>query len=98
MTTVFKHFMFERDVRNVVVVTIDVQGSPVNVFADEVIQELTEIVNILEREMPRAVIFRSNKPSGFLAGADVKRIQRIPTEEEAGNVQAIGQHLFDRIE
>ena len=45
MTNVFKHFLVERDVRNVVAVTIDVQGSPVNIFADEVVQELIEIVN-----------------------------------------------------
>ncbi len=98
MTSVFKHFLVERDVNNVVVVTIDVQGSPVNIFADEVVQELNEIVTQLERDTPRAVVFKSNKPSGFLAGADVKRIQRIPTQEEARNVQAIGQQLFDRIE
>jgi 3-hydroxyacyl-CoA dehydrogenase/enoyl-CoA hydratase/3-hydroxybutyryl-CoA epimerase len=98
MTTAFKHFLVERDARNVAVVTIDVQGSPVNIFADEVVQELIEIVNQLERETPRAVVFRSNKPTGFLAGADVKRIQRIPTEEEARTVQSVGQQLFDRIE
>lgn len=98
MTNVFKHFLVERDVHNVAVVTLDVQGSPVNIFADEVVQELNEVVNLLERETPRAVVFRSSKPSGFLAGADVKRIQRIPTEEEARNVQEVGQQLFDRIE
>ncbi|HEV3386939.1 MAG TPA: 3-hydroxyacyl-CoA dehydrogenase NAD-binding domain-containing protein [Gemmata sp.] len=98
MTNVFKHFLVERDVRNVVAVTVDVQGSPVNIFADEVVQELIEIVNRLEQEPPRAIVFKSNKPTGFLAGADVKRIQRIPTEEEARAVQSVGQQLFDRIE
>jgi 3-hydroxyacyl-CoA dehydrogenase/enoyl-CoA hydratase/3-hydroxybutyryl-CoA epimerase len=98
MTTVFKHFQLERDVRNVVVIAIDIQGSPVNIFADDVVQELIEIVNLLERETPKAVVFKSNKATGFLAGADVKRIQRIPTEEEARTVQSVGQQLFDRIE
>jgi 3-hydroxyacyl-CoA dehydrogenase/enoyl-CoA hydratase/3-hydroxybutyryl-CoA epimerase len=98
MTTVFKNFLVVRDANGVATVTFDVQGSPVNVFADEVVEELIRIVDSLEQETPKAVVFRSNKPSGFLAGADVKRIQRIPTKDEARSVQAIGQQLFDRIE
>lgn len=98
MAATFKHFRFDRDTRGVATLTLDVQGSPVNIFADDVVEELSEIVNLLEKETPRVVVFRSGKPSGFLAGADVRRIQQIPTEEEARSVQSVGQQLFDRIE
>lgn len=98
MTPEFKHFQVSRDARGVAAVTFDVQGSPVNIFADEVVRELIEIISQFERDTPRAVLFRSNKPSGFLAGADVRRIQQIPTEQEARSVQAVGQQLFDRVE
>ena len=98
MTGTFKHFVCERDPRGVETVTFNVQGSPVNIFADEVVEELSQIVDELERDKPKAVVFRSSKPSGFLAGADVKRIQQIPTHEMAQTVQSIGQKLFDRVE
>ncbi len=96
--TAFRQLRLERDSRGVATVTFDVEGSPVNVFADEVIGELTEVVASLEHDPPRAVVFRGGKPSGFLAGADVKRIQSLPGEAEAREVQKIGQQLFDRIE
>jgi 3-hydroxyacyl-CoA dehydrogenase/enoyl-CoA hydratase/3-hydroxybutyryl-CoA epimerase len=98
MSADYKHFQVSRDGRGVATVVLDVQNSPVNVFADEVVQELIAIVDSLERDVPQAVVFRSNKPTGFLAGADVKRIQKIPTPDEARAVQLVGQQLFDRVE
>jgi 3-hydroxyacyl-CoA dehydrogenase/enoyl-CoA hydratase/3-hydroxybutyryl-CoA epimerase len=82
----------------VVTVAFDVPDSPVNVFNDAVVRELTEVVSFLEREPARVVVFRSAKPSGFFAGADVHHIRRIGTQAEASMVQSVGQELFDRIE
>ncbi len=98
MSDDFRHLRMERDGRGVVTVTFDVLGSPVNVFNDATTGELVEVVSRLERDPPRVVVFRSGKPSGFIAGADIHRIQRITTEAEARAVQSAGHELFERME
>ena len=94
----FRHLRTERDERGIETITIDLQDAPVNVFNAELAAELVEVVARLERDPPRMAVFRSGKESGFLAGADVREIQRIRTEEEAHAVTAAGQVLFDRVE
>jgi 3-hydroxyacyl-CoA dehydrogenase/enoyl-CoA hydratase/3-hydroxybutyryl-CoA epimerase len=94
----FRHLRLTLDTRGVATVTFDVQGAPLNVFTDEVFVDLRSAVEELERTPPRAVVFRSAKPSGFMAGADVHRIQRIETEAEVRAVLAAGHELFARIE
>ena len=63
----------ERDARGVATVIFDVKDSPVNVFNDEIAQELQQVVEQIERDPPKAAVFRSAKPAGFIAGADVAR-------------------------
>jgi 3-hydroxyacyl-CoA dehydrogenase/enoyl-CoA hydratase/3-hydroxybutyryl-CoA epimerase len=94
----FRHLRLEHDGRGVATVWFDVQGVPVNVFNDEVVGELQEVVGQLERQPPRVVVFRSAKMSGFLAGADLRRIQQIQTADEVRMVLRAGHELFDRIE
>src|SRR5688572_28468137 len=94
----FRHLRLDRDTRGVATVSIDVQGVPVNVFNDELFGELRQAVGQLERDPPRVVAFRSAKPSGFLAGADVHQIRRLESEAEVRTVLAAGQELFDRVE
>src|SRR5262245_40820518 len=98
MSNGFQPLRLDRDPRGVATVTFDVQGSPVNVFNDEMFRELGRAVEQLERDSPRAVVFRSAKPSGFMAGADVHHIRRIESETEARAVIDAGHELFDRVE
>lgn len=98
MSDGFQHLQLDRDSRGVATVTFDVQGSPVNVFNEEVFRNLQRAIEQLERDPPHAVVFRSAKPSGFMAGADVHRIRQVETEVEARAVLAAGHELFDRVE
>jgi 3-hydroxyacyl-CoA dehydrogenase/enoyl-CoA hydratase/3-hydroxybutyryl-CoA epimerase len=56
------------------------------------------VVEEFERNPPRAALFRSAKPSGFIVGADVHEIRRLKSEDEVRSVLAAGQQLFDRVE
>jgi 3-hydroxyacyl-CoA dehydrogenase/enoyl-CoA hydratase/3-hydroxybutyryl-CoA epimerase len=94
----FRHVRLERDNHGIATVTIDVQGSPVNVFNAEVVGDLQRAVERLEHDPPRALVFRSGKPTGFFAGADVKEIRKLRSEDEARAVQHAGQQFFDRID
>jgi 3-hydroxyacyl-CoA dehydrogenase/enoyl-CoA hydratase/3-hydroxybutyryl-CoA epimerase len=98
MPDAFRHLHLDRDTRGVATVTLEVKDSPVNVFNDEVAAELSSVVDQLENQPPRLAVFRSGKASGFLAGADVKQIQGLRTENDVRAVLAAGQNLFDRVE
>ena len=94
----FRHLRLDRDPRGVATVCFDVTGVPVNIFNDEVFHELREVIEQLQRDTPRAVVFRSAKPSGFLAGADIRRVRGMQSAAEVQTVLAAGHELFDRIE
>ncbi len=94
----FRHMKIDRDSRGVVTVTLDVAGSPVNVFNEQVFAELRDVVEELEHKPPRVVVFRSGKASGFLAGAEVHQIRRLESADHVRAVLTAGQELFVRIE
>lgn len=97
--TRFRHFRIATDVHGVVTVTLDVKGRPLNVFDDEVLTELGQIVSLLETRGETAmVVFRSGKESGFLAGADVRAIRGLDSREQVERVLMMGQQLFNRVE
>lgn len=94
----FRHLRLQRDARGVATVSLDVKDVPMNVFNDEVARELQQVLERIQRDPPRALVIRSAKPSGFLAGADVRQIRKLETEEQVRSVLTAGQELFNRIE
>ena len=94
-----KHIRTERTDDDLVQVILNVAGRSVNVLDEDVLLELEQVVAGLEEDTGLAgVLFRSSKPSGFLAGADVARIAKIRTAGEARAIVRRGQELFSRIE
>lgn len=99
MDSSVKNFRVETDNRGVVTATLDVPDRPMNVFDSGVIAELESLVTEWERAKDiKAIVFRSGKPSGFLAGADINVIQSISTPKEADEIIGRGQNLFTRVE
>ena len=96
-----RNFTVETDDRGVMTATLDVPERPMNVFEDSVLTDLNAIVDHVEKDAGQSVkmlVFRSGKPSGFLAGADIHRLQQIKNEKEAGWILDQGQKLFNRLE
>lgn len=93
------NFRLSRDSRNVLTVTLDVPGRSCNVFDESVIAELQMLVDHWEHDPElKLVLFRSDKESGLLAGADLLTIRAIRNRETADQIVTIGQKLFDRLE
>jgi len=98
MNLTLKNFSVDSDDRNVVTVTLDVPGRSMNVLDRDVMRELCDVITALEKaDAARAVIFRSGKESGFLAGADVNVIAQLTAPEQARELIEAGQNLFARV-
>ncbi|TWT78993.1 Fatty acid oxidation complex subunit alpha [Planctomycetes bacterium CA13] len=95
----YESFDVRTDRRGVTTITLDVPGRPMNVFDGSVMKELNDIVRRLQTDLDcKAVVFRSGKESGFLAGADVNAIAAISSPVEAAKLIDEGQRLFNTID
>jgi 3-hydroxyacyl-CoA dehydrogenase/enoyl-CoA hydratase/3-hydroxybutyryl-CoA epimerase len=92
------HFRLDPATRGLATLWIDVAGQRVNVLNRAVLTELGQVVEHLAG-LPdlETVILRSPKPSGFLAGADLKEFARIRTAEEAEALSRLGQDVFQKL-
>ncbi len=88
-----------RDSRGVVTAILNVADSSVNLFNETVLHDLDELILAVEDDQSvRAVVFRSGKESGFLAGADLHAIQSLSGAEDAEAICRAGQDLFLRLQ
>ncbi len=67
----WKHWKLARDDDGVAWVVIDKQGASANTLSEDVLIELADVLEKLERDLPKGVVLRSAKRSGFIAGADI---------------------------
>lgn len=79
-------------------VILDQQNTDTNVLSVSVLEQLDELLNQIEANPPKAVVFRSGKAKGFIAGADVKEFLDVTSIQEALIMIKRGQTLFGRIE
>lgn len=84
---------------DVAVVTIDVPGASVNTLRPELMRDLEQALDEVERDPAvRAVILVSGKDDGFIAGADIAMFGEVGSVEEGVELSRAGQRAFDRLE
>ncbi|HKZ74210.1 MAG TPA: 3-hydroxyacyl-CoA dehydrogenase NAD-binding domain-containing protein, partial [Steroidobacteraceae bacterium] len=88
----------ERDAEDILWLTLDKPGTSANVLSRDVLLELDELLKALEGKPPRGVAVRSAKPSGFVAGADIKEFTALRSQSEAYELVRRGQSVLDRLE
>ncbi len=93
----FRHWSTEQDAEGIVVVTFDRAGSSVNTFSREVLDELDELIERLSFEPPRGVVFRSGKPAGFIAGADIREFEGFAASGHVLDAISNGQRVFQNL-
>ncbi|HEX2201229.1 MAG TPA: hypothetical protein VHH93_04390, partial [Gammaproteobacteria bacterium] len=97
----YKHWHSEVDGNGIVWLHLDQQGTTTNVLSSEVLRELKGVLEELEatpNRQPRGLVILSAKPSGFIAGADVREIAAIQDADQALDLIRTGQSIFNRIE
>jgi len=87
-----------RDDDGILWLVLDKQDTDTNVLSISVLEQLDSLLDEIEKDLPKAVIFRSGKARGFIAGADVKEFLDVTTTQEALIMIKRGQKLFSRIE
>ncbi len=79
------------------VVTFDVVGDAMNTWTEEAITGFREVLENLEKdESLKGVIFISGKRDNFFAGADLKMLEKMKSEEEIRTALEVFHDSFNR--
>jgi 3-hydroxyacyl-CoA dehydrogenase/enoyl-CoA hydratase/3-hydroxybutyryl-CoA epimerase len=92
------HWRLEIDADGIATLAFDLQGAGANTLGSEPMRELGERVAEIAAAGPRAVIVRSAKDNGFIAGADISEFGKLDDLEQAYRLVRQGQEVFDRLE
>ena len=83
---------------NYAVLTFDLMDEKVNKLSSYVLKEFDDALDILsKREGLKLLVIKSAKKDIFIAGADIKEIENITTEEEARAVVSQGQAIVTKL-
>lgn len=82
----------------IAVVEFDLVGEKVNKFSTPVMMRLQEVLGELKKSSYKAVIFKSNKPKIFIAGADIEEIKGMTTKEQFDAAVKGGQDVMNMVE
>jgi 3-hydroxyacyl-CoA dehydrogenase/enoyl-CoA hydratase/3-hydroxybutyryl-CoA epimerase len=88
----------EVDADNLGWLTLDKPGSSANTLGRAVLLDLEREVQLAGRRGLRGLVIRSGKPSGFIAGADIREFTGFESEAAALDLITLGQRVCARIE
>jgi len=97
MTTTYKHWKLDTDRDNIAWLTFDKAESSTNTLSGEVVAEFSAVLDELRARNPRALIIRSGKSSGFIAGADVEEFTRITSTDDALAIVRRGWDVMNKL-
>jgi len=92
-----QHWTIEREADGFAWLTLDKAGATANTLSGEVLAELNEALDLLDREPPLALVIRSGKANGFIAGADVDELAGVTDEAGALAIVRRGWDTFERL-
>ncbi|MFT3905121.1 MAG: 3-hydroxyacyl-CoA dehydrogenase NAD-binding domain-containing protein [Steroidobacteraceae bacterium] len=88
----------ERDADGIAWLTLDLPGASVNTLGRSVLLQLQQVLAGLAQQPPKGLVIRSGKPSGFIAGADIREFVGFKSRAEALAQVRLGQGVCDAIE
>jgi enoyl-CoA hydratase/long-chain 3-hydroxyacyl-CoA dehydrogenase len=93
-----RHVQVEVMPSGVAVVRMDVQGEKQNTFSEEFYQDMEKMVQQVEADANiKSVVLASAKPGSWIAGANIKQIEEIKSEDEASGLVTQGQAVMNRV-
>ncbi|MBL8491456.1 MAG: enoyl-CoA hydratase/isomerase family protein, partial [Rhodocyclaceae bacterium] len=92
-----KNWTLQRDADGVAWAILDRAGASANTLAREVLHELEGILDELDQDPPKGLVFRSGKTAGFIAGADIEEFTQCDTPEKARALVKMGWDVYNRL-
>ncbi len=92
-----QHWRLEVDAEGIAWAILDKRGESANSLSTAVTGELAQILDRLDVYTPKALIIRSGKDAGFVAGADIGEFTQLDTPEKGRALVARGWELFNRL-
>ena len=96
-TAELRHWKLVREADGLAVFSFDKADATANTLSADAMAEFNRALDLLERERPRALLIRSAKESGFIAGADIDEFTTLSTEEGALALVKRGWTTFERL-
>ncbi|MBI5545336.1 MAG: enoyl-CoA hydratase/isomerase family protein, partial [Deltaproteobacteria bacterium] len=94
-----RSFAVERGADGIATITFDVPTEPVNTLSEATAREFDALLSELSSDgKVKAAVLISGKPDSFVAGADIKMLQAVATEQDAERLSREGQAGFARLE
>ncbi len=94
-----KIFQFELHDDGIAVVGFDLPGEAQNVLKEAFINEAESMIDDLSAQKEiKGIIFKSNKPKSFIAGADINMLNAAKSLEDAEQMSRDGHAIFNKIE
>jgi 3-hydroxyacyl-CoA dehydrogenase/enoyl-CoA hydratase/3-hydroxybutyryl-CoA epimerase len=92
-----KHWRLEREPAGLAWLIFDKAGESTNTLSAAAMHELGLVLDELEREPPKALVIRSGKSAGFIAGADIEEFTKIGSPEDARALVQRGWDMYNRL-
>ena len=92
-----QHWTIEREADGLAWLTLDKAGATANTLSGEVLTELNQALDLLDRDAPKGLVIRSGKANGFIAGADVDEFAGVTDEAGALAIVKRGWDTFERL-
>jgi 3-hydroxyacyl-CoA dehydrogenase/enoyl-CoA hydratase/3-hydroxybutyryl-CoA epimerase len=88
----------ELDQEDIAWVVFDDPEAKVNLLNSATMLTLDRLLDELRQRRPKGVVFISGKPGMFIAGADIKELEKIDSPQRGAELSRIGQGIFNKIE
>src|SRR5437870_9703644 len=99
-TSPWRNWRLAHDEDGIAWLALDKAGASANTLAVDVLNELDKVLASLEKNLPKGLVLRSAKPSGFIAGADIGEFRGLTdaamVEERLSEAHAVVDRL-DRL-
>ena len=96
--TTSRHWHGVRDDAGIHWLTLDKADAGTNTLSQDVLAALDVVLDELEADPPKGLVFRSGKANGFIAGADVGEFRNLTDAARVEELVRRGHAVIDRIE
>lgn len=92
------HFTYTVNDQGMATLLFDRQNSKVNTLSYDVMEQLSEILDEVEKDRKaKVLIIQSGKKTGFIAGADISEFLQLKDFQEAEKLALAGQQVLNKL-